>query len=160
MNETLKELSAFNGRNVTLECQGHLPGNRFLDGLTQTGQVQLAPQSGGGYTGTIWELHFVDLDRGLAMFKCLGDIDGNRWLDGVTHTGQVQLAPTNYVSDANYSGTVWRMMRDPSGQWYLECQGDLDGRRFLDGLTQSNQVQLAPHTSGGYTGTRWIIRRV
>ena len=44
---------------VTLECLGHLFGNRWLDGRPAEGTVGLAPRTDGGFTGTRWLLRVL-----------------------------------------------------------------------------------------------------
>ena len=45
----------------------------------------------------------------------------------------------------------------PPNQVFLQCLGDIDGSRFLDGRTQDGSVGLAPNTAGQFTGTRWEV---
>jgi hypothetical protein len=94
------------GDHITLECLGHIPGNRFLDGRTANGTVGLAPNTGGGFTGTRWRVG--DGGGGAATFECLGHIPGNRFLDGRTANGTVGLAPN---TGGGFTGTRWRVMR-------------------------------------------------
>jgi hypothetical protein len=42
--------------HIALECMGHLPGNRWLDGRTQDGTVGLAPHTKPPFTGTRWQV--------------------------------------------------------------------------------------------------------
>lgn len=42
----------------------------------------------------------------------------------------------------------------------LECMGNLQGSRWLDGRTRDGSVGLAPRTGEGYTGTRWQVFEV
>ena len=42
----------------------------------------------------------------------------------------------------------------------LECMGNLQGSRWLDGRTRDGSVGLAPGTGGDYTGTRWQVFEV
>ena len=37
----------------------------------------------------------------------------------------------------------------------LECMGNIQGPRWLDGRTGNGTVGLAPRRDGGFTGTRW-----
>jgi hypothetical protein len=39
----------------------------------------------------------------------------------------------------------------------LECQGNQDGPKFLDGRVGDGTVGLAPITGGGFTGTKWLV---
>ena len=40
-------------------------------------------------------------------------------------------------------------------QIHLKCLGDQPGNRWLDGVTAESRVQLAPTTTGVFTGTYW-----
>jgi hypothetical protein len=40
----------------------------------------------------------------------------------------------------------------------IECQGEADGARYLDGRTEEAMVGLASKTTGHYSGTRWQVR--
>src|SRR5271157_5951146 len=45
-----------NGNDFFFECQGNIPGPRFLDGRTGNGTAGLAPETGGSFTGTRWRV--------------------------------------------------------------------------------------------------------
>ena len=71
----------------------------------------------------------------IVAFRCLGDQDGPRFLDGRTADGTVGLGPS---IDGGFTGTRWKLTALTSGdpqQVTLECLGDQDGSRFLDGRT-------------------------
>jgi hypothetical protein len=53
------------GGLVILECLGdnaEKDGNRYLDGRTGDGTVDLASKTGGGFTGTKWKVVKLDSD--------------------------------------------------------------------------------------------------
>ena len=108
MGKTLVECSPSElktGDKIFLECLGNIEGNRWLDGHTENGTVDLAPDTSGGYPGTEWE---VLACNGKIFLECLGNIEGNRWLDGRTQDGTVALAP--YTS-GEYTGTQWAIFK-------------------------------------------------
>jgi hypothetical protein len=71
---------------VALRCEGHLEGNRFLDGRTPESAVGLVPNTEvPPFTGTWWRTH--DAGGGDLFLECLGHLPGNRFLDGRTHDG-------------------------------------------------------------------------
>jgi hypothetical protein len=137
---------------VTLECQGTLPGPRFLDGRTHDGTVALADGTAFPFTGTHWAV--TTLAPGIVMFECRGHLSGSRFLDGQTATATVGLAP--FVTPP-FSGARWLADEAVPGIFTFKCLGELEGQgnRFLDGRTAARDVALAPMTSGGFTGTRW-----
>jgi predicted Rdx family selenoprotein len=137
------------GSVVTLECLGNVPGPRFLDGHTGNGTVALAPQTGGGFSGTKWKV--VDGGNGTVIFQCLGTIAGPHFLDGRTANNSVALAPQ---TGGVFTGTHWKV-RHSGDAFTFECQGNIPGLRFLDGHTGNGSVALAPQTGGGFTGTKW-----
>ncbi|BAT58901.1 hypothetical protein GJW-30_1_01429 [Variibacter gotjawalensis] len=142
------------GSIVSLRCLGHIrTANQFLDGRTTSATVGLSPERGGGYSGALWRVHFVEQD--VVAFNCQGHIEGPRWLDGRTTNGTVGLAPR---TTGGYSGTFWRLHEaGEPGVIGLECLGHLPGKRWLDGRTVDGTVGLAPGTGGGFTGTRWFV---
>ncbi len=94
-------------------------------------------------------------DGTVVSLRCLGHIRTQYiFLDGHTTDGTVALAPGR---GGNYSGAFWRVSRIDEDVVALECQGHIDGPRWLDGRTRDGTVGLAPHTGGGYTGTRWRL---
>ena len=137
---------------VMLECQGTLPGPRFLDGRTQDSAVGLADGTALPFTGTHWAV--TTLAPGIVMLECRGHLGGPRFLDGQTQTASVGLAP--FVTPP-FSGTRWLADEIVPGIFTFKCLGEIEGqgRRFLDGRTQSRDVGLAPVTTGQFTGTRW-----
>ncbi|MDJ0630958.1 MAG: hypothetical protein QNJ44_22055 [Rhodobacter sp.] len=78
------------------------PDRKYLDCLTETGGVQLAPAYGAPYTGALWQIELDSPSR--YALKCLGHIEGNRYLDGNTIDGTVGLAP---YPGGPYSGAIW-----------------------------------------------------
>ncbi|MDB5099503.1 MAG: peptidase [Cyanobacteria bacterium RYN_339] len=141
------------GAAISLKCLGTVPGNRWLDGVTQENKVVLSPETGGYYTGTRWQVHRRGGDD--INLECLGTVPGNKWLDGVTQENKVVLSPT---FTGFYTGTKWRVHREGQGKAItLECLGTVPGNKWLDGVTQDNRVWLAPTTTGFYTGTRWEV---
>jgi hypothetical protein len=138
---------------VALRCEGHLEGNRFLDGRTLDGSVGLVPNTDvPPFTGTWWQT--IDAGGGDLFIQCLGHLAGNRFLDGRTLDGTVGLAPsTNFP----FTGTKWRPHDAGDGRITLECLGHLAGNRFLDGRTLDGTVGLAPNTNPPFTGTKWQV---
>lgn len=143
-----------NGAVYYFKCRGTLPGDRWLDGKTLEGTVELAPLTAYPYTGTRWRTH--KLPSGAWAFRCLGEAAGDRWLDGRTANSTVGLAP---FPDPPYTGAHWQVLRVADGVYTLKCLGEAGGNRFLDGATSSATVGLAPHTDYTYTGTHWELRR-
>jgi len=92
------------GDIVALKCLGDIEGPRWLDGRTGDGTVGLAPQLGGGYTGTKWRV--TEVGNNVIALECLGHIEGSRWLDGRTGDGTVGLAPQT----SGYTGTRWEVV--------------------------------------------------
>jgi hypothetical protein len=137
---------------VTLECQGTLPGPRFLDGRTHDGSVGLANTTTPPFTGTHWAL--TTLAPGMVMIESRGLVPGPRFLDGRTHNGTVGLSP---VITPPFSGARWRIEEVAPDIVTLKCDGEIDGNRFLDGRTAAGEVGLAPVTTGQFTGTRWRV---
>ncbi len=112
-----------------------------------------------------WDDFFGRLNGDAYVFvKCLGTTDGPRWLDGLTQTGGIHLA-----SDLpGLSGTLWRCRRLPqdatSGASVvtLQCQGNIEGNRVLDGNTVDGGVYLSPanvSVNERFSGTRWEVLR-
>jgi hypothetical protein len=138
---------------VALRCEGHLEGNRMLDGRTVEGAAGLAPNTDvPPFTGTWWRTR--DAGGSGLFIECLGHLPGNRALDGRTHDGSVGLAP-NFAFP--FTGTKWRPHDAGDGLVRLECLGHLEGNRFLDGRTHDGTVGLAPHTDPPFTGTLWRV---
>jgi hypothetical protein len=141
------------GAVVSFRCLGHIPAPTvFLDGRTLEADVGLAPEYGGGFSGTMWRV--ARIGRDVIALECQGNLDGPRWLDGRTQESSVGLAPNS----RDFSGTRWRVRsldrRDPDIV-ALECLGNIPGNRWLDGRTQDATVGLASNT--GPSGTAWRI---
>jgi hypothetical protein len=96
------------GDVFTIMCLGDIPGNRFLNGHTRDGIVDLAPNTQPPYSGTKWRA--TQLPNGNWTFECRGDIPGNRFLNGHTRDGIVDLAPN---TQPPYSGTEWSVVDGP-----------------------------------------------
>src|SRR5271157_3263018 len=91
------------GAEIYLECQGSMPGPRFLEGRTEDGTVGLAPETGGGFPGTRWMV--LDGGRGTIVLECLGTVPGPRFLDGRAEDVFVGLAPE---TGGGFTGTKWK----------------------------------------------------
>ena len=141
------------GDIVALRNMGHLDGPRWLDGRTGEGTVGLAPEFGGSYTGTRWQV--IEVSDGVIALKNLGHIDGPRWLDGRTGEGTVGLAPQ---FDATFTGARWEVEEVGEGVIALKSLGHVDGPRWLDGRTEDGTVALAPDTA--ISGTQWEVVRL
>lgn len=140
------------GSSVKFECQGNIPGNRWLDGRTVQADVKLAPNTSYPYTGTHWLVS--DLGGGEFAFMCQGNIPGNRWLkcNSGSSTG-VSLA-----ANTSYTGTHWRVYDLGAGRVGIACQDSYAGPyHWLDGRTANSTVGLAPNLYPPYTGAYWKI---
>jgi hypothetical protein len=155
---------------IILECQGSIPGKRFLDGNTVSGDLQLV--SNAGPSGTRWAI--TAIAPSMHFLRCLGTLEApfdpppptppgldvprptRRILDGRTQDHSVAL-----VRDDAYllSGSRWEVVEVASEIVTLRCLGDIEGegRRFLDGDTVRGSVQLAPSPDGVFTGARWRV---
>lgn len=145
------------GELVTLQCLGHQPGSRFLDGRTADGSVGLAPSTEPPFVGAVW-LAVID-DAVLTLRSLGGAPDARRVLDGLTsetvHDHTVRLAPS---TDPPLSGTRWLRVPSGSGVLTLRCQGTLPGpRRVLDGRTDDASVELVEAADEAHTGARWHV---
>ncbi len=138
---------------VVLRCEGHIEGNRWLDGRTVEGAVGLAGSTEAPLTGTWWRTH--DAGDGTLFLETLGHLPGHRFLDGRTHDGSVGLAPH---TDGTYTGARWRVHQLGNDRVHLESLGQVPGNRFLDGRTHDGSVGLAPHTQFPFTGTTWQVQ--
>ncbi len=140
---------------ITLKCLGAVDGPRYLNGRTQSGTVDLAPNPSGGYSGAHWEV--IDEGDGRVSLKCLGTLGGPHYLNGLTQSGGVDLSPDN---GGGYSGAHWQvaMVLVPGEIVTLECRDAQEGwDRFLDGRTGDGSVGLAPGTDPAHSGTRWLV---
>lgn len=143
---------------ISLKCLGaiHNPDNLYLNGITESGSVDLAPETGGVFSGTHWQTETLS-DGSLAL-RCLGAVSNpnHRYLDGLTQSGDVRLAPE---TGGIYSGTHWQVEALCDGSIALRCLGAIYNPNYLylDGRTQEGDVVLAPETGGIYSGTHWQI---
>ena len=146
------------GSIVKLECLGTVPGPKWLEGSPNGSKVALVATPTTGKKSCLWRVHHDVLNEvDVVLFECISDTVGNHWLDGLTQTNGVQLAPHTHKP---FTGTRWRAYPDPQQQpevFLFECLGHIPGNRWLDGLTQTGQVQLAPTAGGNFTGTRWKV---
>jgi hypothetical protein len=146
------------GAIVSLECQGTIPrpdGNlfRFLDGLTETSNLQLSGATSGIFTGTHWQCS--ETPDGNFTFACAGAIAGARYLDGRTVDGTVGLAGDTLEP---FSGTQWRVQEVAPDIVTLECLGRFQNPsfKFLDGRTIESNVGLVGDTNDPpHSGTKW-----
>jgi len=142
-------------------CLGHLEGNRWLNGRTVEGAVDLAPNTDLQYSGINWRV--VKQMEGVFAFYCIGTIEtSTRWLNGKTADGGVDLAAE--VSDA-YSGCRWQLCHVKDDIYICRCLGDLEGPRLLNGRTaeqrpDERKVELMPHTATAITGIQWQLIKV
>ena len=150
------------GKLVMVFCLGRPDGARFLDGRTGDQSVGLSETTADPFTGTRW---YMIGDNDSFALKCLGTGGGGPWfLDGDTVAGHVRLVAH---TGAPFSGTRWRfdVLDVSTGEGTLQCLGDIDGVRFLDGHTTDGTVALVasamPALVGSATpalsGTRWRI---
>lgn len=107
---------SLNTKDFAFKCLGHIPGKHWLDGNTINSTISLAPETGGGYTGTRWAATWNVVDPMTSDFspmalRCMGHVpnkDAKVWLDGNTLNGETKL-----VSDhgGQYSGAIWRAIK-------------------------------------------------
>ena len=139
---------------VTLECLGHFPGPRFLDGDVHDGKTGLAEHT--DRPGTWWAV--TTLSPFVVKFRCMANTSGSlRFLDGRTRDGSVGLAPMLAIP---LTGERWEVAEDDDYSVTLRCLGNFDSAqfRFLDGRTLEKTVGLAPHADPPYAGTHWRAR--
>ncbi|MFE1417153.1 hypothetical protein ACFW6F_41110 [Streptomyces sp. NPDC058746] len=86
-------------RSNWLDVVQAMSENRYLDGNTVTGTVQLVPHLGEPYSGTRWLRSPVDNSF---VFNCLGVADGWRILDGRPIEKTIQL-----MANSEFAGTRW-----------------------------------------------------
>lgn len=96
--------------------------------------------------------------------QCLGSGSGpnqGTFLDGLT--AAAPSSPSVGLATGTlepFTGTHWLVVPvqgAPSNQVFLQCLGDIEGPRFLDGRTETGTVGLAPSTAAPFTGTRWEV---
>lgn len=117
-----------------------------------------------------WNAFFSPRLKGDAyvFIKSLGSVDGLRWLDGRTQGGSVGLASdtTGDFRTGNLTGTLWRCRRLPDDinanrpVVTLQCQGTLEGNRWLDAYTVDGSVYLSAQNvsqNPRFSGTRWEV---
>lgn len=89
-----------------LECQGHLPGPRFLNGIPSEGRVNLFLDLENECVETKWQVEAVPKEPSTFRFKCGSVGEGFYYLNGNTHNGNVDLLN---VYDKGNSGTRWKI---------------------------------------------------
>jgi hypothetical protein len=135
----------------------------------------VADRDGGGMKVVFnWSVTFNPMDwsnffsprlngDAFVFIKCLGSVDGPRWLDGRTQSGSVGLASD--ISGGS-TGTLWRCRRLPgdfnAGRQVitLQCQGTVEGNRWLDAYTVNGSAFLSPQNVSvdpRLSGTRWEV---
>jgi hypothetical protein len=99
------------------------------------------------------DLEVTMIISGTALsLQCFGTIIGNdpaSILDGRTATKPASVGLATGTLEP-FTGTRWLALPVPGGssnQFFLECLGDVDGPRFLDGRTEDGTVGLAPTTN-------------
>ncbi len=94
--------------------------------------------------------------------QCLGSGAGpnqGTFLDGRTAPPNPSVGLATDTVEP-FTGARWLALPiqgAPSNQIFLQCLGDIEGSRFLDGRTQNGTVGLAPNTAAPFTGTRWQV---
>jgi hypothetical protein len=139
------------GRIYVMECQGGIPGSRWLNGQTKSYSVNLAPDTTDEYSGTKW----LALNTSAGWrFQCQGSLSTSLYLNGQTKVAQVNLD-----ANAGDSGTLWSLtpVANPYGNadYVVTCLGTVPGNTILNGETKSGAVDLAPNSGPDYSGTRW-----
>lgn len=81
---------------------------------------------------------------------CRNDVVGGRILNGNVEKGKLSLVKT-----PNQQGNVWKVSIDVNGYYMFECLSDKTGNKWLNGVTSNGAINLAPVTTGNYTGTKW-----
>jgi hypothetical protein len=146
----------FDGAIVAFECLGdiHVPDHRFLNAITDQGQVRLSAGFDLPFTGAHWQC--MSVDSGVFALVSAGAVPGFRYLNGRTQDGVVET-----VGDMlpPFSGTRWRIVELSPGVVTIQCLGSIHNpqHQFLDGRTQvgDGSVGLAPNTAEPFSGTRW-----
>jgi hypothetical protein len=146
----------FPGAIVAFECLGDLKvsEHRFLDAITDQGIAKLSRSFDPPFTGTHWEC--MSLGSAFALVSA-GAIHGFRYLDGIS---QPDVSPTVHtVGDINppFSGTRWEIQELSPGVVTIRTLGDFKNpsKQFLDGITQTGEIGLAPSTAPPFSGTKW-----
>ncbi len=95
-------------------------------------------------------------DGNVISLECQGDqFTGLIWLDGRTKDGTVGLARN---TDTHFTGIKWKVHVISNGVVALENQGNIDGSRWLNGVTQPiGTVNLALKTGDSNKSTEWKI---
>ncbi|MEP0872809.1 CHAT domain-containing protein [Trichocoleus desertorum AS-A10] len=141
-----------NGNVISLECLGHLPGSKILDGRAGNVPVALTALIDGQSTGTKWKVHVIN--DGVIALENQGKIPGSTWLNGLTYAKAVNLAPN---TKHPHTGTKWKIHIISDGVIALENQGHVPGSTWLDGETGEGKVKLVSYPNPGFTGTRWRV---
>jgi hypothetical protein len=76
-------------------------------------------------------------------------------LDGRTGDGTVGLAPK---TGGRFTGTRWKLHDRGEGKIQLECLGEVEGPRWLDGVTGDATVRLTGDNK--LSGTFWTVKKV
>lgn len=147
------------GAKIYFKCLGHIPGSRYLNGITTIGRVDLVNDYR-DYTGAKWEVGRDGSGR-YYTFKCLGHIPGNRYLNGITQARyneySVDLTPT-YTG--RFTGARWSLIHTPEASYAsyaLRCEGAVQtGQEYLNGRTTIGEVDLV-NSYTAFTGTKWEI---
>ena len=148
------------GDAVSLQTLGTIPGPTWLNAITGSNTIALAPSFGGDLSGTWWQMARPGAGDTI-FFKTLAfgvsqpPPPPNVWLDGRTADGTVGLAPSTAPP---FTGTAWQVQAMTGGGFSLQTLGNIPGPRFLDGRTADATVGLAPSTAPPFSGTRWRIR--
>lgn len=147
----------------SLKCLGHIPNEKaqFLNGMTISAQVNLAPMVGGNFSGTIWEITY-DEAASAYRFKCCGHLEGSRFLNGLTAEARprVNLVPS---AGDEFSGINWRAVTVSDESTFVfrfECLSKKEGPRWLDGRTIDATVALVDVNFTGNSGTKWQVEPV
>ena len=79
------------------------------------------------------------------------------FLNGITDDGRVNL-----VSEVEgHSGTIWQISFDEADRIYwLECQGNKEGARFLNGIPSEKKVNLLNYIKDKRVGIKWKVESV
>jgi hypothetical protein len=136
------------GRMYVIECLGPMAGNRWLNGETANGRVDLAPDTTDANSGTKW---LATLGSSGWQFRCIGSQDSSQYLNGVTQQNGVFLD-----GNANDSGTYWTLnsvSTKNGADFNVVCNGTAGGNTYLNGDTTTDGCDLAANTQP--SGTTW-----